>query len=86
MVRAAQLHLGRTPSNKHWEKAKEAERLHSDHNLPDIGELMRQLNTARKVHAYGDAEFEDDALDAKYVAKLVADYFEAVQGLIGGEG
>jgi hypothetical protein len=84
LVRAAQLHLGRTPSNKHWEKAKEAEHLHSDHNLPDIGELMRQLNTARKVHAYGDAEFEDDTLDAHDVAALVEEYFEAVRKLIGG--
>lgn len=84
LVRAAQLKLGRRPSTRHWEKANEATHLHQAHGLPDISDLMRELNTARKVHAYGDAEFEDDDLDPEDVASSVEAYFDAVRALIDG--
>jgi hypothetical protein len=82
LVRVAQLKLGRTPSKNHWGKADEAEELHRTHGLPDIGDLMRQLNTARKVHAYGDAEFEDDDLDAEDIAASIEQYYKAVSMML----
>jgi len=65
LVRAAMLHINKQPSTNHWRKVQEAEMLHEDYGLPDISELMRELNSARKANAYGDDEFDEENHDAE---------------------
>ena len=48
-VEAAAAHVGLMTSKKHWEKADIAGELHKKHGLPDVGQLLRDLNDARKA-------------------------------------
>ena len=43
-----------TTSRKHCEKADIADELHAKHGLPEVGQLLRDLDDARKATAYGD--------------------------------
>jgi hypothetical protein len=47
----------------HAAKAEAANQLARKHKLPDISDLLPDLNTSRKAHAYGDIEAPD--LDAE---------------------
>jgi hypothetical protein len=83
-VEAAALHFGFRTSTKHWEKADLALRLHQKKALPDISDLLRNLNEARKAAAYGDIKFPE--LDAEDTATEIEEYVEAVATLLeGGE-
>lgn len=65
-VLAAEAHFGRTPPRTHVAKTSAAAALHSNHDLPDVTDLLRQLNEARKSEAYGDVARPDlDAEDAQ---------------------
>src|SRR2546423_3585883 len=55
-VEAAASHLGLSTSRRHWEKVDAARELHQNHALPDVEQLLRDLNDARKAAAYGDVE------------------------------
>lgn len=79
-VEAAALQLGLRTSKKHWEKADLAEDIHKRAGLPDIGDLLRDLNEARKAAAYGDMERPD--LDAEDIAYQIEEYVNAVEALI----
>ena len=68
-VEAAAKHLGIQTSRKHWEKAELAGELHDQHGLPDVEQLLRDLNEARKAAAYGDVEGPD--LDAEEIAMQI---------------
>jgi hypothetical protein len=72
-----------TISKKHWEKADIADELHRKHGLPDIGQLLRNLNDARKAAAYGDVAAP--ALDAEDVASDVEEYVNEVAQLVEGQ-
>jgi hypothetical protein len=48
--------------------------------LPDIDQLLRDLNDARKSAAYGDIPAPD--LEAEYVASEIERYVDAVAALL----
>jgi hypothetical protein len=79
-VEAAAVHVGTKTSKKHWEKAEVARGLHSQHGLPDIEQLLRDLNDARKAAAYGDIPTPN--LNAEDVASEIEAYVGAVADLI----
>jgi len=79
-VEAAATHVGLAVSKKHWEKADIAAELHKKHGLPEIEQLLRDLNDARKAAAYGDIEEPD--LDAEETASEIEAYVNAVADLI----
>ena len=86
-VEAAAVHVGMKTSKKHWEKADVAGELHSKQGLPDIEQLLRDLNDARKSAAYGDVPAPD--LNAEDVASEIEGYVDAVADLverIAGDG
>ena len=80
-VEAAALHLGMKTTKRHWEKANVARELHRRYRIPDVSNLLRDLNDARKAVAYGDVEAPE--LDGEYVANEIENYVEAVQELVG---
>jgi len=82
-VEAAVLHFGLRTSKKHWEKVDLAEDLHKKRGLPDIGDLLRDLNDARKAAAYGDMDRPD--LDAEDIASQIEEYVDAVAAVIAPE-
>ena len=67
-------------SKKHWKKADVAGELHKKHGPPDIEQLLRDLNDARKAAAYGDIPAPD--LNAEDVASEIEEYVDAVADLI----
>jgi hypothetical protein len=79
-VEAAALHFGLRTSKKHWEKVDLASDLHEKKDLPDISDLLRDLNDARKAAAYGDTEAPE--LDAENIATQIENYVEAVAELL----
>ncbi|MBI3210689.1 MAG: hypothetical protein HYZ37_17530 [Candidatus Solibacter usitatus] len=81
-VEAAALFKGMETSRKHWEKADLARALNAGHGLPDIWQLLRDLNEARKSAAYGDCPAPD--LDAEDAALRIEQYVEAVAKLVEG--
>src|SRR5687767_6909723 len=83
-VEAAALHLGLSTSRKHWEKADTARVLHQNHALPEVEQLLRDLNDARKAAAYGDIEQPED-LNAEETASRIEEYVDAVSTLIEKE-
>lgn len=79
-VEAAALHLRLGTSKKHWEKVDIALKLHKKQGLPDISELLSDLNEARKAAAYGDTERPH--LDAEGIASDIEEYVDAVTTLL----
>jgi len=79
-VEAAAVCVGIKTSKRHWEKADVARGLHGQHGLPDIEQLLRDLNDARKAAAYGDIPTPD--LNAEDVASEIEAYVDAVADLI----
>ena len=84
-VEAAALHFGLHTSKKHWEKVDLASQLHRERGLPDITDLLRDLNEARKAAAYGDVE--RPALDPADIATQIEQYVDSVAALFetGGD-
>jgi hypothetical protein len=80
-VLAAAVYTQQPVKKTHWDKRDVADRLHESHGLPDVSELMDQLNEARKATAYGDVEFPGD-LDAEDIAVAIEDYVQAVAELL----
>ena len=79
---AAALKVGLEPSRSHPGKAKAASSLQA-HSLPDVAELLSNLNVARKAAAYGDVDFPE--LDAEDLATRIEEYVEAVATLLADE-
>ncbi len=82
-VEAAGSHAKVRSSKKHWDKAQMAGELHKKHGLPDVQELLHDLNNARKAAAYGDVPTPD--LVAEDVASEIERYVEAVETFVEGE-
>jgi hypothetical protein len=78
LVRAASLKAGETPIRTHWGKADQANNLHERHKLPDIEDLLTDLNTIRKAEAYGDMDFNESDYDAEEIASRIESYFDDV--------
>lgn len=83
-VEAAARHVRLRTSRKHWEKAETAAELHKKHGLPDVEQLLRDLNSARKAVAYGDVAAPH--LEAEEIASEIERYVDAVAALLEGEG
>lgn len=82
-VEAAALHFGLRTSKRHWDKVDLAEDLHTKRGLPDIRDLLRDLNDARKATAYGDMDRPD--LNAEDIASQIEGYVDAVAAVIASE-
>ena len=78
LVRAASLKAGETPIRTHWGKADQARNLHQKKGLPDIEDLLNDLNVLRKATAYGDMEYDEADYDAREIATTIEEYFDAV--------
>lgn len=83
-VQAAALHFRLGISKKHWEKVDTATELHKKHGLPDVTDLLSDLNNARKAVAYGDIPAPE--LDAEEVASKIEEYVDAVEVILAGGG
>lgn len=55
-VDAAAIHHSVESQAQHWSRVSAARVLTSNHALPDVADLLRDLNEARKSAAYGDVE------------------------------
>lgn len=82
-VEAAALHFGLRTSKRHWEKLDLADDLHTKKGLPDVRDLLRDLNNARKAAAYGDMDRPD--LNAEDIASQIEGYVDAVAAVIAPE-
>ncbi len=78
---AAALHLGQLRPGSHFAKAETAESLNQEHGLPDIGDLLIDLNTMRKHHAYGDTP-APVGMDSEDTAGMIDSYVDLVQELL----
>lgn len=81
-VDAAAMHVRLSSSRKHWQRAETAGELHKKHGLPDVEQLLRHLNDARKAVAYGDVAAPN--LDAEDIASRIENYVDSVAGLLEG--
>ena len=78
LIRAAAIKAGETPIRTHWGKADQATNLAKRHKLPDVADLLQQLNALRKSEAYGDTEIDESDYDPEDIADQVEDYFNKV--------
>jgi hypothetical protein len=83
-VVAAAEHLGIAWQKNHPDKARVAGLLHEQYGLPDVSELLRELNQLRKNLAYGEGP-RPGSLDAEDTAIAVEEFVEAVATLVGGD-
>lgn len=81
-VVAAALHLGLPRPGSHHHKVQAAKELASAHGLPDVSDLLVDLNGMRKHVAYGDVGAPGN-LDPQDVASDVEEFVEAVKRLLG---
>ena len=79
-VDAACLHVGFNTARRHPARAKAAAALASRHGLPDVSELLRDLNEVRKHQSYGDVDAPE--LSAEETAATVEAYVGSVAALI----
>ncbi len=75
--------LGIPWKRTHSSKAGVARLLHAEHGLPDVAELLRDLNEVRKSEAYGEVR-QDIRLDPEDVSIALETYVEEVKRLING--
>ena len=74
----AALKAGETPIRTHWGKADQARNLSQRHALPNIEDLLKELNVMRKAMAYGDEDFEESDYDAEEISTQIEEYFDRV--------
>ena len=79
-VMAAALYTGISLQKSHPSKATAASQLAASAGLPDVSNLLRQLNDARKAEAYGDVE--RPMLDSEDLARQIEEYVLAVEKLL----
>lgn len=79
-VVAAASHCGIAFGKNHPSKIKAALELTAKHNLPDVSDLLIQLNDARKAVAYGDTGLPE--LNAEATALAIEQYLDLVESLI----
>lgn len=79
-VDAAAIHFKLGTSRKHWEKVNIASKLHKKKGLPDVTELLRDLNDGRKAAAYGDIPLPE--LDAEDIVSKIQEYVDAVEAAL----
>ena len=79
-VEAACLHHGIAVQKAHWARVQAAATLHLQHGLPDVTDLLRDLNETRKSVAYGDVAAPP--LNAEQVAGDIEEYINRVRALV----
>ena len=79
-VDAAGLSVGRGTARRHPARASAAALLASSHALPDVSDLLRDLNEVRKHQSYGDVDAP--ALTAEETAVAIEAYVDAVARMI----
>ena len=79
-VIAAAQRLAIPVKRTHVSKVEASRTLSKNHGLPDIGDLMQDLNEVRKSEAYGDVTTLQN-LNAEDVASEVEIYIDAVERL-----
>ena len=75
--------MGSVPQRNTGRKVDLAKDLHSKRGLPDIGDLLSDLNDAHKAAAYGDMDRPD--LDAEDIASQIEAYVDAVAAIVALE-
>ena len=80
-VAAAGIHVDGKAPRGHRTKEKKARQLHEEHGLPDIGDLLVDLNDMRKYEAYGDTEYPA-TLRAEDIASTIEGYTYAIRDLL----
>ena len=83
-VDAASLRVGLSIQKTHPSRVSAAERLHLDHGLADVSELLQDLNAVRKSEAYGDVVApvlhpEDTAVEIDQYVRSVRELIERYQ-------
>ena len=79
-IEAAARHFGIRVTKRHWEKVDIAVQVHREHGLPDVSDLLRSLNNARKAAAYGDVQAPE--LDAEDVASQIELFVDEVKQVL----
>lgn len=79
-VEAAALAIGLSYSKTHVDKSRVSKQLYEDHGFPDVEDLLRDLNDARKATAYGDVAAPE--LDSEQLAAAIEDYVDRVAALL----
>jgi HEPN domain len=82
-VTAAATHAKITLKKTHAAKADASRQLTRQHGLPDVEDLLKDLNDARKSEAYGDVVAPE--LDAEDVVSQIENYVEAVKAFLEKE-
>lgn len=73
-------HFGIEWKQTHPSKVEAARELHQSHSLPEIADLMTELNALRKSEAYGEVR-PSETLSSEDIAIAVEQYIEAVARL-----
>jgi hypothetical protein len=79
-VEAAAAEVGMKTSKSTGKRPRQPQSFHRKHGLPEIEQLLRDLNDARKSAAYGDIPSPD--LNAEEVASEIERDVGAVSGLV----
>ncbi len=79
-VDAAALAHNVESESQHWARVDAARKLADNFGLPDIADLLRDLNEIRKSEAYGDVQVS--YLDPQDVATALERYVEEVENQI----
>ena len=82
-VDAASMHVGLPTSRSHWKREGAAKELHDGWALPEVSELLHDLNDARKSQLYGD--ISSPRLDAGGIASEIEKYVLAVEELLAAD-
>jgi hypothetical protein len=80
-VVAGTTHMGIPVQRTHPSKVAASQTLRANHGLPDITQLLVDLNIARKAAAYGDLDMPD--LNAEQLVVAIERYVDAVADLTG---
>lgn len=80
---AAGAHVGISEAETHPGQVRLAQRLHDEHGLPDIQEMLRDLQRNRLHEAYGKLE-PSGKFDPQDIAVAVEEYVDAVTRFIDG--
>lgn len=83
-VVAAATHVGVPWKATHPDKVEAARILHSQQSLPEIAELLKELNELRKSESYGDIS-PPRSYSAEEIATAVENYVEHVAQRIEGQ-
>jgi hypothetical protein len=79
-VCAAAIHVGINVKRNHPSKVEASRKLSENYNLPDVSDLLIELNDARKAAAYGDIDAPD--LDAEDLATTIEEYVKTVEDFL----